>query len=87
LGSVVNRLASARGPSRPVVAAFTATAGVEVRKDIMNRLQMRDPFELIQGFARPNLSLHITETQGNDTLNGVTALHSLVRASSKLTID
>lgn len=62
LGTFVDRLVSARG-GRPVVAAFTATAGVQVRKDIASRLQMRNPFELVQGFARPNLSLHITETQ------------------------
>lgn len=63
LGTFVDRLVSARG-GRPVVAAFTATAGVQVRKDIASRLQMRNPFELVQGFARPNLSLYITETQG-----------------------
>jgi ATP-dependent DNA helicase RecQ len=67
LGKVVDRLVSADG-QRPVVAAFTATAGEQVRRDIMNQLRMRTPLELVQGFARPNLSLHITETHGSHCL-------------------
>lgn len=42
-------------PSRPVVAAFTATATPEVREDIIRQLELREPFLLVSGFDRPNL--------------------------------
>ncbi|MBR4960645.1 MAG: DNA helicase RecQ [Clostridia bacterium] len=46
----VNRL-----PQRPVVAAFTATAASQVREDIRNLLKLRDPYQCVTGFDRPNL--------------------------------
>ncbi len=42
--------------SRPVVAAFTATATLEVRRDIVSLLCLSDPDFYITGFDRPNLS-------------------------------
>jgi ATP-dependent DNA helicase RecQ len=39
------------------VVACTATATAEVRADIAHRLGLRDPFEAVHGFARPNLFL------------------------------
>lgn len=42
-------------PRRPVVAAFTATATVEVRQDIADLLALEDPLREITGFDRPNL--------------------------------
>ena len=42
-------------PRRPVVAAFTATATPEVRRDIVRGLALTDPFLLVSGFDRPNL--------------------------------
>jgi len=44
-----------RLPTRPVLAAFTATAAAQVREDIRNLLKLRDPYECITGFDRPNL--------------------------------
>lgn len=44
-----------RLPHRPVMAAFTATATREVRKDIVVRLRLREPVSLVTGFDRPNL--------------------------------
>ncbi|MCP4846591.1 MAG: RecQ family ATP-dependent DNA helicase, partial [Verrucomicrobiaceae bacterium] len=44
----------------PQIAAFTATATPEVRADILHHLALRDPFQCVSGFARPNLSLQIT---------------------------
>ena len=41
--------------ARPVVAAFTATATADVKKDIMRLLGLRDPLSLTTGFDRPNL--------------------------------
>ena len=42
-------------PTRPVVAAFTATATPKVARDIMNRLALKDPLCIHTGFDRPNL--------------------------------
>ncbi len=46
-------------PSRPVVAAFTATATEEVRHDISRLLALRQPTVHITGFDRPNLSFSV----------------------------
>ena len=40
---------------RPVVAAFTATATPEVRDDIVNHLNLKNPKVFVRGFDRPNL--------------------------------
>ena len=40
---------------RPVVAAFTATATDEVRQDVAEILELRDPLCVVTGFDRPNL--------------------------------
>ena len=45
----------AQMPTRPVVAAFTATATERVRRDIVRLLDLRDPYEVVTGFDRPNL--------------------------------
>ena len=42
-------------PRRPVVAAFTATATEEVRRDVMRILELHDPLCIVTGFDRPNL--------------------------------
>lgn len=42
-------------PSRPVVAAFTATATQRVREDIEMQLELRDPVRVTTGFDRHNL--------------------------------
>ena len=44
-----------RLPKRPVGSAFTATATKEVREDIVDLLQLRDPVISTTGFDRPNL--------------------------------
>lgn len=42
-------------PTRPVISAFTATATKEVRDDIIDILQLRDPTVMTTGFDRGNL--------------------------------
>ncbi len=42
-------------PERPVLSAFTATATKEVRDDIIDILQLRDPTVMTTGFDRSNL--------------------------------
>ncbi|MCL2580560.1 MAG: DNA helicase RecQ [Oscillospiraceae bacterium] len=44
---------------RPVIAAFTATATARVREDIIDRLELRDPYILVTGFNRANLFLEV----------------------------
>lgn len=53
LGSVLDALGN------PQAVALTATATPTVRKDILEVLALRGPFEVVSGFARPNLSLMI----------------------------
>jgi len=48
---------------RPQCVALTATATPVVREDIRTVLQLRDPFETVSGFSRPNLSLSITSVE------------------------
>lgn len=45
--------------TRPVVAAFTATATELVKKDIINLLKLDKPFTLTTGFDRVNLSFSV----------------------------
>lgn len=44
----------------PQVGAFTATATPEVRADIEKHLALREPDAFVTGFARPNLTFHVT---------------------------
>ncbi len=48
---------------RPQCIALTATATPMVREDILKVLRLRDPFERVSGFARPNLSLTVTHCE------------------------
>jgi len=42
---------------RPTVLALTATASPLVRQEIVERLRLRNPVEIIRGFDRPNIHL------------------------------
>ena len=53
LGAVVDRL------GHPPVAALTATAAPPVRAEIIERLHLHDPVQIVTGFDRPNLTLHV----------------------------
>ena len=53
LGAVIAAL------HHPPTLAMTATASHEVRKEIIERLGLRDPLVLVQGFDRPNISLRV----------------------------
>lgn len=57
LGSVIESL------NRPRVLALTATASPPVRKEIVERLGMRDPDLVVQGFDRPNIWLGVSQFQ------------------------
>ncbi|MCE9520778.1 MAG: ATP-dependent DNA helicase [Verrucomicrobia bacterium] len=57
IGEALKKLGS------PQVLALTATATPEVRADIFQHLQLRDPIYSVRGFSRPNLSLNITHCE------------------------
>lgn len=48
---------------RPVISAFTATATLEVKQDIIDILRLNDPFVMTTGFDRPNLFLSVESPQ------------------------
>lgn len=52
---------------RPVVAAFTATATEEVRRDVVRILELRDPLCVITGFDRPNLRYEVIHSGRKDS--------------------
>jgi ATP-dependent DNA helicase RecQ len=64
---------------RPQCVALTATATPVVRQDILTVLGLRDPFERVSGFSRPNLSLGITAVdktaQKDERIKAVIAAH------------
>ena len=64
---------------RPQCVALTATATPVVRDDISKVLALRNPFEQVSGFSRPNLSLNITATdkaaQKDERMKAVIAAH------------
>jgi ATP-dependent DNA helicase RecQ len=64
-------------PQRPVVAAFTATATSEVRRDIIRLLELRDPVCEVTGFDRPNLYFDVQHPK-----NKMAALLTLIRQRS-----
>ena len=52
---------------RPVVAAFTATATVNVREDIRKLLALRNPLCVNTGFDRPNLYFEVQKPKNKKT--------------------
>src|SRR3954453_1774201 len=60
LGDVIEQL------GHPVVVALTATAAPPVREEIVRRLGLRDPAEVIRGFDRPNLFLEVVPSRSDD---------------------
>ena len=44
---------------RPIVTAFTATATMEVRKDIIKLLELSNPYTYLGSFNRDNLSINV----------------------------
>lgn len=64
---------------RPQCVALTATATPVVREDILQVLGLREPFERISGFSRPNLSLGITAVdkvaQKDERIKAVISAH------------
>lgn len=59
-------------PTRPTVAALTATATERVRADIVRLLGLRDPYQAVTGFDRSNLHFSVERLEPNKKLNRIT---------------
>jgi ATP-dependent DNA helicase RecQ len=68
--------------NRPPIAAFTATATLEVRDDIVALLGLEEPQVLVAGFDRPNIYLRVERVNGEDDKNEL--LPPLVRGRRAL---
>ncbi|HVX31681.1 MAG TPA: DEAD/DEAH box helicase, partial [Solirubrobacterales bacterium] len=75
LGAFAERL------GRPTILALTATASPPVRREIVERLGMRDPAQVIRGFDRPNL--HFAVRRFTDAREKERALVEAVAAAAK----
>ena len=53
-------------PRRPVVGAYTATATVQVQKDIVRLLKLNNPVRQVTGFDRPNLYFEVLHPENRD---------------------
>ncbi|MGL5748905.1 MAG: DNA helicase RecQ, partial [Paraclostridium sp.] len=51
---------------RPIVSAFTATASIEVRQDIIRLLDLQNPSLFITGFNRENLTININKSSNKN---------------------
>src|SRR5579885_809884 len=60
---------------RPTLRALTATATPWVRRDLIERLGLRDPDRVVLGFDRPNLFLEVRRVESE--AEEATALHQL----------
>ncbi|MEC4272912.1 DNA helicase RecQ [Adlercreutzia sp. R25] len=69
-------------PTRPVVAALTATATSPVRRDIARLLGLRDPVEVVTGFDRPNLRFAVERHEPKRKLARLDAFIDERRAES-----
>lgn len=78
--------------TRPVIGAFTATATVEVKKDILNFIQLRGPKIVTTGFDRPNLYFSVIEPDNKDStlisfLNEKRGKSGIIYCSTRKTVD
>lgn len=72
LPEVVRRL------GRPPVVALTATASPPVRTDIVRRLQLDEPEEVLAGVDRPEIALEVVRDDRADEQREVVALRAAV---------
>ena len=70
LGDVIEQL------GHPVVMAMTATASPPVREEIVRRLGLRDPVEVVRGFDRPNLFLEVVQPRSDEVKRDAVVLRA-----------
>ena len=84
IGDVLERL------GRPVVAALTATAAPPVREEIVQRLRLRNPLQVIRGFDRPNLHLGVRlfrDAGAGLSARAVTSIVNLLEQAGSVAVD
>ena len=62
---------------RPRVLALTATASPPVREEIVDRLRLREPVQVVRGFDRPNLSLEVQSFRDDDQRRDAVVLRAM----------
>ena len=77
--------------ARPPIIALTATATPDVRADISELLQLRNPLEIVTGFERPNLAYGVLrqcdkDVRLRDILRSVEGA-AIVYTSSRKSVD
>jgi ATP-dependent DNA helicase RecQ len=72
LGAVVEQL------GHPVVLALTATAAPPVREEIVTRLGLADPVQVVRGFDRPNLLLEVVRPRSDDAKREMVGIRAMV---------
>jgi ATP-dependent DNA helicase RecQ len=65
---------------RPPVLALTATASPPVRAEIVERLRLADPVQVVRGFDRPNLHLEVESFQDEERKREAVVLRALGEA-------
>jgi RecQ family ATP-dependent DNA helicase len=70
--------------SHPPVAALTATATPDVRRDIIAQLGLRQPVTFVAGFDRPNLRFQVKRVEGE--AGKIDAILGLLRKKAKMGI-
>lgn len=66
---------------RPPVVALTATATPDVREDIIRSLGLSDPYTLVTGFDRPNLTYGVIKASPTEKMEHVLDLVNRVKGS------
>jgi len=64
----------------PPVLALTATASPPVRAEIVSRLRLDDPVEVVQGFDRPNLHLSVQSFREDEQKREAVVLRAMGEA-------
>ena len=71
LGQVIDDL------GHPPVLALTATASPPVREEIVERLHLKDPVQLVRGFDRPSLHLDVEAHREDDEKREAVVLRAM----------
>ena len=69
---------------RPRVLALTATASPPVRDEIISRLRLKDPVQVVSGFDRPNLSLEVLSFREDEQRRDAVVLRAMGEAKPGL---
>lgn len=65
---------------RPPVLALTATASPPIRAEIVERLRLADPVQVVRGFDRPNLHLAVESFQDEERKSEAVVLRAMSEA-------